>query len=97
MEAALAEAASHRDAGRWPEARAALERAEGRLGGSGAESLRQRLRQAKADADMVAELEAIRLRPAETPYEGGTRNLQPGDSNAGVRRAVRRGIPQVRH
>ena len=54
VEGALAEAASHRDAGRWPEARAALETAEGRLGGSGAESLRRRLRQAKADADMVA-------------------------------------------
>ncbi len=74
VEAALAEAASHEAAGRWPEARAALERAEGRLGGLGDESLRQRLRQAKADADMVAELEAIRLRPAETPYEGGARN-----------------------
>ncbi len=77
VEAALAEAASHQEAGRWPEARAALERAEGRLGGSGLESLRQRLRQAEADADMVAELEAIRLRLSEAHYVGGNAALMP--------------------
>ncbi|HBI43452.1 MAG TPA: hypothetical protein DDY78_11430 [Planctomycetales bacterium] len=71
VEAALAEAALHQKAGRWPEVRAALERAEGRLGSSGPESLRQTLHQAKADADMVAELDEIRLRPSETTLEGG--------------------------
>ena len=69
VEAALAEAASHQQAGRWPEARAALERAKGRLGGTSLESLRQRLRQAKADADMVADLDEIRLRRSLTLQE----------------------------
>ncbi len=69
VEAALAEAAAHQQAGRWPDARAALERAKGRLGGAGLESLRQRLRQAKADADMVADLDEIRLRRSQTLQE----------------------------
>jgi serine/threonine-protein kinase len=65
VEAALAEAAAHQAAGRWPEARAALERADGRLAGAGPAQLRERLRQAQADARVVAELEEVRFRPAE--------------------------------
>jgi serine/threonine-protein kinase len=62
VEAALAEAAEHQAADRWPEAHAALERAEGRLGGAGPGALRDRVRQARADVDMVSQLDAIRLR-----------------------------------
>jgi tetratricopeptide (TPR) repeat protein len=66
VEAALAEATGHREARRWPEVRAALERAQGRLGNAGPEALRARVQHAKADADLVAELEDIRLLQAET-------------------------------
>src|SRR5262249_1692798 len=65
VEAAVAEAAANREGGRWPEARAALERAAGRLGGSGPAALRGRVQRARADADFVAELDEIRLRQAE--------------------------------
>jgi serine/threonine-protein kinase len=65
VEAALFEAASHAEAGRWPDARAALERAEGRLGGTGPEELAAKVRHARADADLVAQLEEIRLGQAE--------------------------------
>jgi serine/threonine protein kinase len=77
VEAALEEAASHQQAGRWPEARAALERAEGRLGGSGPADLQQRLRQAWADDSLVRELQELRLR--ETDVKDGTINPQRVD------------------
>jgi serine/threonine-protein kinase len=62
VEAALAEAAEHQAADRWPEARAVLERADGRLGGAGPQRLRDRVRQARTDVDMVIQLDEIRLR-----------------------------------
>jgi serine/threonine-protein kinase len=65
VDAALAEVGAHRQAGRWPEARAALQRAEGRLGGGGPRALRERVEQARRDADMIAELDAIRMQLAE--------------------------------
>jgi serine/threonine-protein kinase len=61
VEAALSEVESHAKARRWPEVRAVLERAEGRLGGLGLEALWARLRQARLDADLVAAFEEIRL------------------------------------
>jgi tetratricopeptide (TPR) repeat protein len=63
-EAALAEAAGHQAAGRWPEARAALERAAGRLGGAGPADLRHRLEVAQAELALVNRLDAIRQRQA---------------------------------
>jgi serine/threonine-protein kinase len=65
VEAVLQQAADLQKQGRWPEARAVLEGAPTLLGPSAPESLRQRVRQAIADADMVAELEGIRLRLLE--------------------------------
>jgi serine/threonine-protein kinase len=65
VETSLAEASSHGEAGHWPEARAALERAEGRLGGLGPQDLLARVKQARTDANLVAELEDIRLGQAE--------------------------------
>jgi tetratricopeptide (TPR) repeat protein/tRNA A-37 threonylcarbamoyl transferase component Bud32 len=64
VETALADAHTHVDEGRWPEARAALERAAGRLGDSGPAKLRIRVEQAQADLSVVRELEEIRLRQA---------------------------------
>jgi tetratricopeptide (TPR) repeat protein len=63
-EAALAEAERARERGRWADARAALERARGRLGDGGPEPLRRRLGQAAADLEMVATIDGIRLRQA---------------------------------
>jgi serine/threonine-protein kinase len=83
VDAALAEAAGHRDAGRWPEARAALERADGRLAGLGGlapAALHNRVRQARSDAELVAELEEIRLRQMELLQEYGIFNLSAADA-----------------
>jgi serine/threonine-protein kinase len=66
VEAALVEAETKQQAGRWSQARAALERAEGRLAGGGPDSLRVRLQQARRDAEMVTELDAIRLQRSDT-------------------------------
>jgi serine/threonine-protein kinase len=46
----------------WPEARAALERAKGRLGDRDSAGLRQRLNQGARDLELVTDLEEIRLR-----------------------------------
>jgi tetratricopeptide (TPR) repeat protein len=61
----LQEAAIMQGHARWSEARAAVERAEGRLTGIGIGDLRQRVRQVKSDLGLVAELEEIRLQQAE--------------------------------
>jgi serine/threonine-protein kinase len=62
VKVALEKAAALRQEGRWPEARAALEGAQRLLADSAASDLVERLRQARSDADMGAELEEIRLR-----------------------------------
>src|SRR5262245_48048874 len=49
------------DRSSWPEARAALERARGRLGDRGSAELRRRLDQGVRDLDLAARLEAICL------------------------------------
>jgi tetratricopeptide (TPR) repeat protein len=64
VEMALADARTQMDQGRWPEGRAALERASGRLGDGGPKELRDRVRQARVDVSLVGELEEIRLRQA---------------------------------
>jgi serine/threonine protein kinase/Flp pilus assembly protein TadD len=51
--------------GRWPEARAALERAEERLSEDGPQALRQRVQQLQDDLDWVVDLDAARLHAAE--------------------------------
>src|SRR5262249_59135866 len=51
---------------RWPEARAAWERANGRLGDRNPADLRRRLDQGKRDLDMVTDLDEIRLRLTRT-------------------------------
>src|SRR5262249_60918821 len=60
--AALEEATLLQGEGRWAEGRAVAERAEGRLGGDGHAALRQRVARLRADLDLVARLEEVRLR-----------------------------------
>jgi serine/threonine-protein kinase len=64
-EAALDKAAALQHEGRWSEARAALEGAQGLLDAASLGDLAKRLRQARADVNMIAELEEIRLRLSE--------------------------------
>jgi len=62
VEAAMAQAAGLQEQGRWPEAQATLKGAQNLLNSSALSALREPLRQARADADMVVKLEEIRLR-----------------------------------
>src|SRR4051794_17091645 len=64
-EDALSHAQDLQKLGHWPEARAALQVAPGLLGASAPDALRERLRRARVDADMVVRLEDVRLRLAE--------------------------------
>src|SRR5207237_6088365 len=61
VEADLKDVTTLQQQARWPEARAALERAEARLGGRGPGKLRQRFDQATGDLDLVIKLDNIRL------------------------------------
>jgi tetratricopeptide (TPR) repeat protein len=61
VEASLADVRSALEKDRLPEARQALERAEGRLGDGGPPELRRRVEQARADVAMAHELDEIRL------------------------------------
>jgi tetratricopeptide (TPR) repeat protein len=70
VEAALAEVARLQQQARWAEARVALDAAENRLKEGGTESLRRRVKQVRRDLDLVARLDAIRLKRA-TWMEGG--------------------------
>jgi serine/threonine-protein kinase len=65
VEAALVHADDLRKLGHWPEALRALDGAPSLLATSAPETLRERLRRARADADMVVRLEDIRLRLSE--------------------------------
>jgi serine/threonine-protein kinase len=65
VEAVLHQAELLQKDGRWPEARAALEGMPSLLATLASADLREQLLQARADADMVAELEEIRLRLSE--------------------------------
>src|SRR5262249_46170412 len=67
---ALEEAAKDSGEGRWSEARAALDRVQGRIGAWGSRELRERVRQARLDAELVAGLDEIRLRESEATWVG---------------------------
>ncbi|HEV8378820.1 MAG TPA: protein kinase, partial [Tepidisphaeraceae bacterium] len=71
VEAALAQAENLQKLGHWPEARAALEAAPVLLGTSAPPQLRERLRQSRANADMVVRLENVRLRLSEGTQAAG--------------------------
>jgi tetratricopeptide (TPR) repeat protein/tRNA A-37 threonylcarbamoyl transferase component Bud32 len=90
-QSALAEASQHRDAGRLPKARVALNRASDRLSGGGPEELRKQLRREYANLDLVDRLEKIRerratlvegkfdFRPAEREYAEAFRDTGFGE------------------
>ncbi len=77
VEARLDYAAMLQAQGRWPEVRAALEGTPSLLSTRAPVDLRQRLRRAHDDADMVAQLEDIRLRLSEGANGPGTGPLSP--------------------
>jgi eukaryotic-like serine/threonine-protein kinase len=62
VEADLKVFAALHERARWAEARAALNRADGRLEWGGANDLRRRLVQARRDLDLMIQLDAIRLK-----------------------------------
>jgi serine/threonine-protein kinase len=62
LEAGLKQVADFQKRGHWPEARGLLEGAPSLLTATTSAELRERVRQARADADIVAELEEVRLR-----------------------------------
>jgi serine/threonine-protein kinase len=72
VKAALEKAAALQQEGRWQEARAALEGAQRLLADSAASELVARVKRARADSDMVAKLEEIRLQLSE-----GRRHPEP--------------------
>jgi serine/threonine-protein kinase len=63
-EAALERVATLQQQARWEEARFTLEQAEFRLGDQETATLRQRMRQARDDLELVARLDAIRMQRA---------------------------------
>ena len=65
VEAALEHARQLSKLGHWPEARTALDGAAALLGTAARADLRDRLRKARADADIVIRLEDLRLRLSE--------------------------------
>src|SRR5262249_17993311 len=66
-----------RKRGHWSEARAALEGAQSLLGASAPKDLLERLRQARADVQMVSDLEEIRLRLSDGRRSQETALLSP--------------------
>jgi serine/threonine-protein kinase len=67
VEAAMGQASDLGRQGRWADARAVLEGAESQLSSSAPANLRERLMQARSDANMAAKLEGIRLRMSTDP------------------------------
>jgi serine/threonine-protein kinase len=65
VEAALVHAQELTKLGHWPEAHRALDGAPALLGSAAPADLRERLRRARADADIVIRLEDLRLRLSE--------------------------------
>jgi serine/threonine-protein kinase len=76
LDTALEHAVAFRSQGRWPEVRAELQGAARLLELSSSAGVRKRMQEALADADMVVELENIRLRLSE----GGNGQEQPAFS-----------------
>jgi serine/threonine-protein kinase len=62
VDADVKEIAALRDTARWAESRAALKRAESRLGWAGPYDLRERLDQARHDLELASTLDGIRLK-----------------------------------
>jgi serine/threonine-protein kinase len=104
VEAALDQVTERQQQARWDEAEAVLGQAQDRLGESGPNDLRQRVRQARADLGLVRRLDAARLKAAtmvegKFDYVGAERDYaaafrqaqlgQPGDEVAAVAARLR--------
>jgi serine/threonine-protein kinase len=88
-ESALEEVERLQRQARWAEARAALDRAEARLGESGPATLRERLGRARADLELVARLDAIPLERAilkgrQFDHAGADRKYAEAFAEAGL-------------
>jgi serine/threonine-protein kinase len=86
VDASLAEVRSHLEQDKVPEARQALERAEGRLGGGGPPNLWRRVEQARTEVDLAHELDKIRL---DVSAPSRTASTMPPSSSRGMRRPLR--------
>ncbi len=91
VEAALADAARLQARARWPEARAVLDQAGRHLGDGGPADLRARLGRARADLDLVARLDAVRLERSalvrgKMDYAGADRGYAAAFTEAGLGR-----------
>jgi serine/threonine-protein kinase len=105
VNAAIDKAAALETEGRWGEARAVLDGAQRLLADSAPVDLVERVKRARADADIIAELEEIRLRLSEatplapeTLYANAFRNygiplvtLEPSKAAARIRNSAVRG------
>jgi serine/threonine-protein kinase len=67
-EAMVAQAAALQEQGRWPDARAVLEKAPNLVGLTAPADLRDRVRRAQQDTELVNSLEEIRMRLLESRY-----------------------------
>jgi serine/threonine-protein kinase len=89
VEEALHEVARLQGQARWAEARLVLDGAQSHLGEAGAEDLRVRLEQARRDLDLVARLDAIRLKRAtwlgdRFDHAGADRGYEEAFRDAGM-------------
>jgi len=84
LNGAIEKAATLQLQGRWAEARAVFEDLQDFLGDSAPDDLRERLRLAQMDVDMVAELERIRLGKAGSPSNEDPANREIARLYAGA-------------
>jgi serine/threonine-protein kinase len=88
VEADLKEVAQGQVQARWMQARAALERAEARLGVGGPGDLRRRLDRARHDLDLVVQLDDIHLNRVSSAEEEDL-NTTPADADRDYEAAFR--------
>jgi serine/threonine-protein kinase len=82
LQAALEQALAFRKQGRWHEMRATLEGAASRSDTEVPADLRERLDEARADADMVLRLEEVRLRLSEGRSDQGEHSFSADEAYA---------------
>jgi serine/threonine-protein kinase len=88
VEADLKEVAEGQEQARWAQARAALERAEARLGEGGPGDLRRRLDQSRRDLDLVVRLDDVHLNRVSSAEEEDL-NTAPADADRDYELAFR--------
>jgi serine/threonine-protein kinase len=79
VESILERAAVLQKEARWKEAKAVLDQAQERLGESGPEDLAGQVQRSKANLDLVARLDSIRMR--SSPWENRRNNLLAADKD----------------